>query len=752
MAAPTLFDEGISEKSPETVEELIEKIKVYNPNVDAALVQKAYDFSEKAHSGQMRRSGEPYITHPLGVAGVLADLRMDTASIVAALLHDTVEDTGVTLDEIEKNFGATLRELVDGVTKLSQMKFRHTHEKQGENIRKMIIAMGKDVRVILVKLADRLHNMRTLTSMPPEKQKRIAEETLDIYSPLAGRLGINSLKIELEDLSFRYSQPDQYYDLVQKLNKKKKEREKYIEDVMELLQRELKSRLNTNLKFEISGRPKHLYSIYKKITYRNVEYDQIYDLLAFRVIVSTVPECYEVLGVVHSLWKPIPGRFKDFVAMPKTNNYQSLHTTVVGPGGERIEVQIRTKEMHLVADWGIAAHWKYKEDSRGGASGGGAKTVDQLASEKFNWLRELVSIHQQTNNSDEFLENIKTDLTEAEIYVFTPKGDVKELPEGSSPIDFAYSVHTDVGNRVVAARVNGRIVTLKHKLRNGDIVEIITSKTQQPSKDWLKMCVTTRAKQRIRVFVKTEQRKRALELGKEIIERTFRKAGLPLQKTLEGPKYEKLLKDEGCPTLEDLYIRVGYGKITPQNIIEALGEKQKPEETEEKETFISRALKSAVSKNRKAGSLITVDGMNDVLVRYAKCCLPIHGDSIVGFISRGRGITIHRADCEKAYEIDQARAIDVEWSGDPKDSQADQIVRVKVTSEDKSGLLKGMSEVFSSLGCNIMNVQARATRDRRAISIFDISVRDTRQLSQIIMALEKLPGVLTVERTSLSQE
>jgi GTP diphosphokinase / guanosine-3',5'-bis(diphosphate) 3'-diphosphatase len=748
MASPVLFDQGISEKSPETVDELIEKIKLYNPNADTELVRRAYEFSEKAHSGQMRRSGEPYITHPLGVAGVLADLRLDSASIIAALLHDTVEDTGVTLEEIEKQFGPVIRELVDGVTKLSQMKFRHTHEKQGENIRKMIIAMGKDVRVILVKLADRLHNMRTLTSMPPEKQKRIAEETLDIYTPLAGRLGINGLKIELEDLSFRYSQPDQYYDLVQKLNKKKKEREKYIEDVKELLNRELRTRLNDNVKFEVSGRPKHLYSIYKKITYRNVEYDQIYDLLAFRVVVNTIPECYEALGVVHSIWKPIPGRFKDFIAMPKTNDYQSLHTTVIGPGGERIEVQIRTEQMHLIADWGIAAHWKYKEDSRLD----GKSSVDKLAYEKFNWLRDLVTLHQQTNNSDEFLENIKTDLTESEIYVFTPKGDVKELPEGSTPIDFAFSVHTDVGNRVVAARVNGRIVTLKHKLRNGDIVEVITSKTQQPSKDWLKMCVTSRAKQRIRVFVKTEQRKRSQELGKEIVERSFRKAGLPLQKSLEGPKYEKLLKDEGCQGIDDLYIRVGYGKITPQLIIEALGEKPKAEESIEKESFISKAIKSAVGRTKKTGSIISVDGMNDVLVRYAKCCLPIHGDPIVGFISRGRGISIHRADCEKAYEIDQARAVEVEWSGDPKTALAEHIVRVKVTSEDKSGLLKGMSEVFSSLGCNIMNVQARATRDRRAISMFDISVRDTSQLSQVIMALEKLPGVLTVERSSLAQD
>jgi GTP diphosphokinase / guanosine-3',5'-bis(diphosphate) 3'-diphosphatase len=745
------LEDDISEKSPETVDELLEKIKKYNPNADVELVRKAYEFSDKAHSGQVRRSGEPYIIHPLGVAGILADLRLDVSSIMTGLLHDTVEDTGVSLEQIEKLFGSTVRELVDGVTKLGQMKFRHTHEKQGENIRKMIVAMGKDVRVILVKLADRLHNMRTLGSMPFEKQKRIAEETLDIYAPLAGRLGINSLKIELEDLSFRYAQPDQYYDLVQKVNKKKKEREKYIQDVIEFLSREIKSR--SQFPFDVFGRPKHLYSIYKKVSTRDVDYDQIYDLLAFRVILNSVSECYEVLGIVHSLWKPIPGRFKDFIAMPKTNNYQSLHTTVIGPGGERIEVQIRTREMHMIAEWGIAAHWKYKEDSRGGRESE-KLTAERMSADKFNWLRELVSMHQQTNNADEFLENIKTDLTESEIYVFTPKGEVKELPDGATPIDFAFSVHTDVGSRVVAARVNGRIVTLKHRLRNGDTVEVITSKTQHPSKDWLKMCITTRAKSKIRAFVKTEQRKRALELGREIVERGFRKAGVPLQKSFEGPKYDKLLKDQGCQSLDELYIRVGYGKITPQTMLEALSiEKPKAEEPE-KESFLSKAVKSAVNRSKKATSIISVDGMDDVLVRYAKCCLPIPGDPIVGFISRGRGITIHRADCQKAYEIDTARAVDVDWNTEsPKGGVTpERMVRVKVTSEDKAGLLKNMSEVFAAKGCNIHNVQARTTRDRRAISIFDISVKDVRELSELMNDLQRLPGVTHVQRTNLNDE
>ena len=750
MALPKLFNETVSEESPETLEELLDKVRAYNQSGNLELLVKAYHIANNAHTGQLRRSGEPYIIHPLGVTGILADLRLDLPSLITGLLHDVVEDTVISLEDIEKDFGPIIRDLVDGVTKLSQMKFRQTHEKQGENIRKMIVAMGKDVRVILVKLADRLHNMRTLKHLPFEKQKRIAEETMDIYAPLAGRLGISSVKIELEDLSFRYAHPEQYYDLVQKIQKKKKEREKYIDDFKDFLVKEIKAR--SQFQFEVSGRPKHLFSIYKKMTQRKVDYDQIYDLLAFRVCVNSVAECYEVLGVVHSIFKPIPGRFKDFIAMPKTNNYQSLHTTVIGPGGERVEIQIRTFEMHQIAEWGIAAHWKYKEESRGTGQG-----IEKVAIDKFNWLRELLSVHQGTHNSDEFLENIKSDLFESEIYVFTPKGDVKELPEGASPIDFAYSVHTDVGRRIVAARVNGKIVTLKHKLRNGDTVEVITSKTQNPSKDWLKFCVTSRAKSKIRAFVKEEQRKRALDMGKEILERSFRKENIPLQKYFEGARFEKLLKDEGCVTLDDLYIRVGYGKVTPTLIIEQIVPdreqiKQVEEEKKANEGYISRAFKSAVSRSKKSSSIIKVDGMNDVLVRYAKCCLPIPGDPILGFISRGRGITIHRADCQKAFELDQARAIDVEWNSVKADAAPDRVVRLKIHSQDKSGLLKSMSEVFASRGVNIINVQAKTSRDLRAVSTFDISVKDIKQLNDVMADLKKLPGVLEVIRTSYADD
>ncbi len=730
-------DLKLAETSPQTIDDLIEKIRSHNSNADLDLIRRAYEFSEKAHSGQIRRSGDPYILHPLGVAAILADLHLDVATIATGLLHDTVEDTEVTLEDIKKNFGETIQRLVDGVTKISLMKFRNTHEKQGENIRKMIVAMGKDVRVVLVKLADRLHNMRTLNHMPPEKQAQIATETLDIYAPLASRLGINSIKVELEDLSFRYAFPEAYYSLAQKVARKKREREKYIEDVKKILTQELEKR--TKIKFEVTGRPKHLWSIYKKMHMRNIDYEQVFDVLAFRVNVNTLAECYEVLGLVHSLWKPIPGRFKDFIAMPKANNYQSLHTTVIGPQAERIEIQIRTFEMHLVAEKGIAAHWQYKENEHG--------SIDVETLKRFNGLRELIKEHQQTTNPDEFLENFKTDMFDSEIYVFTPKGDVKEFPEGATPIDFAYSIHTDVGNHIVAARVNGKLVSLKHRLENGDTVEVITSKTQSPSKDWLKSCVTTKAKSKIRQYVKTETRKRALELGKEMMEKALRKAGSSLQKAFDKPEFAKFAKDHGCATQEDVLIKVGFGTITPQIVMDGLGIKMPSDKDLPKEepSFLKRAFQAAVGRKKQTASLIRVNGMNDVLVRFARCCNPIPGDSILGFITLGRGIVIHRADCPKAFELDQDRRIDVEWSG-TKAVSAGRTVTIRVVSHDTAGLLKLMSEVFAEHGINILNAQARTTKDLKAICTFDVNVRDTRHLSEVMRDLAKLKGVIGVTR------
>lgn len=729
-------EDGISEKSPKSLEELCERIQGYFPGSDLSLIEKAYHFSEKAHTGQIRRSGEPYFFHPLGVAAILADLRLDLPTIATGLLHDTVEDTYATLQDIEQEFGKQISELVDGVTKISKISFRNTHEKQGENIRKMIVAMGKDVRVILVKLADRLHNMRSLNHMPPEKQMRIAQETLDIYAPLAGRLGIMSLKVELEDLSFRYSRPDAYYQLAQKVAMKKKEREHYISDTKRILTNELSSR--TKMKFEIYGRSKHLFSIFKKMEKRGLDYEQINDVLAFRVIVGSISECYEVLGHVHALWKPIPGRFKDFIAMPKVNNYQSLHTTVIGPGGERIEIQIRTRDMHMIAERGIAAHWKYKE---GGKPPSGTE-------QKFEWLRDLVSLHQQVRNADEFLETVKTDLWDREIYVFTPRGDVRELPDGATPIDFAYAVHTDVGNHCAAARVNGRLVPLKTRLKSGDSIEIITSNHQQPSKDWLKYCVTTRAKSKIRWFVKNEQRKRAMELGQEILEKDFRKFGHSLQKAIKDSlETQEKLRLLGANDADDLFVLVGYGKLVSKDVIERFFPGAKPVE-EEQATFMQRVVQNAANKSKRAKSIIRVDGMDDMLVRFGKCCNPIPGDPISGFITRGRGITIHKADCERAFEVDTDRQIDVEWTVNSAPEGVERIVRVRVVSQDTPGLLKSMSEAFSARGINIHNAQIRTTKDRKAICNFDVSVRDTSQLAQVMQDLQKITGIIGVTRVA----
>jgi guanosine-3',5'-bis(diphosphate) 3'-pyrophosphohydrolase len=731
-----LKEEGLANKPVKTLEDLLNKIRAFYPNADLKIIEKAYYFSEKAHEGQIRRSGEPYISHPLSVAGILADLRLDLDTIATGLMHDTVEDTGVTMDDIRREFGDVIAHLVDGVTKIGQMKFKNSHEKQGENIRKMIVAMGKDVRVVLVKLADRLHNMRTLNYMPFEKQERIALETLEIYTPLAGRMGISSLKIELEDLCFRYYRPDMYYELVQKVKKTEGERNRYIDEVKLLISREMNK---AGFKFDVFGRSKHLWSVYRKMQSRDIDYEQVFDQLAFRVLVESVAECYAALGLVHSLWKPIPGRFKDFIAMPKANNYQSLHTTVVGPGGERIEIQIRTQDMHLIAERGIAAHWKYKER--------GKMTNDQEL-QQADWLRDLVTWHQQVRSPDEFLETVKTDLFETEIYVFTPSGDVREFPDGSTPVDFAYAVHTDLGNKCVGARVNGKMVPLKYQLQNGDTVEIMTSKTQEPSKDWLKFVVTNKAKSKIRAFVKEEQRRRSILLGKELVEKEFRKFGMAAGKYLKGEPFEAYLKDHGLANVEELYVAMGYGKLEVRILVEKLSPENLAKEAAKTEdsTFMEKVMRAATSKNRKTNSLITVDGMDDVLVHYAKCCHPIPGDSIVGFISRGRGIAIHRSDCRKAFEFDQLRKVDVTWNSKQAGDGQERVVRLKVISQDVPGLLKLMSEAFAQQGINIQSAQIRTTKDKKALCHFEVSVKDTSQLNQAIYEIQKIKGIIGVSR------
>lgn len=731
-----LREDGVSQKPVKTVDDLLERIKSYFPTADLTIIQKAYEFSEKMHEGQIRRSGEPYISHPLSVAAILADLKLDLDTIATGLLHDTVEDTAATLEDIRRDFGDTIAHLVDGVTKIGQMKFKNSHEKQGENIRKMIVAMGRDVRVVLVKLADRLHNMRTLNFMPFDKQEKIALETLEIYCPLAGRMGISALKIELEDLCFRYYRPDMYYSLVQHIKKTEVETDRYIADVISSISKELHK---AGLKADVYGRSKHLWSIYKKMATRNIDYDQVYDVLAFRVLVESVAECYAVLGLVHSLWKPIPGRFKDFIAMPKANNYQSLHTTVMGPGGERIEIQIRTSEMHQIAERGIAAHWKYKE--RG-------KISSDRDLQQANWLRDLVNINQNVRGGDEFLDTVKTDLFESEIYVFTPKGDVRELPENSTPVDFAYGLHTELGNTITGARINGRMVPLRHVLQNGDTVEIITSKSQVPSKDWLKFVVTNKAKSKIRAFVKEEQRRRAILIGKDLVEKEFRKLGMAAAKYLKGPHFESYIKDHGIADLDELYVAVGYGKLEPRILTERLSPEgiAREEAKTDDSTFMDRVMRSATQKSRKSNSLISVDGMDDVLVHYAKCCNPIPGDPITGFISRGRGISVHRADCRKAFEFDQMRKVDVNWNAKQAGEGQERVVRLRILSQDIPGLLKSMSEVLAQQGINIQSAQIKTTKDKKAICNFEVNVTDAKQLNNAIFELQKIKGIIGVTR------
>lgn len=725
----------ILEKVPKSIDELLLRTQEYMTKNEIEALSKAYEFSEAAHKGQIRRSGEPYIMHPLGVAAILSDLKLDFSTVATGLLHDTVEDTSVTLEDIQKNFGPEISQLVDGVTKISRMSFRHTHEKQGENIRKMIVAMGKDIRVILVKLADRLHNMRTLNHMPYEKQSVIAQETLDIYAPLANRLGISSLKIELEDLSFRYLKPDMYYSLAQKVAKKRKERERYIDEVKRILGDELKKH---GIKGEVQGRPKHLYSIFKKMELSNIEYDDIHDVLAFRTLVEAIPQCYEVLGVVHNLWKPIPGRFKDYIAMPKANNYQSLHTAVVGPEGERIEIQIRTSDMHLIAERGIAAHWKYKEK----------REIDLMTDQKFTWLREMVNQHTSSKDPNEFLENIKTDLFESEIYCFTPKGEVKALPEGATPLDFAYSIHTDVGNRTVGAKVNGKIVPLKFKLQNGDTLEVLTSPNQHPSKDWLKMCITSRAQSKIRAYIRQKERMQAIQVGKEMLEREARKLGHSAQKIMKHENLPSLFKIFKVPDLDEILTQIGFGKLEPNQVVLHLYPDAKEIEKagEEPKTFLGKVFKSAVGRTRKTGSLIQVDGLSDILVRFGKCCNPIPGDPITGTISRGRGITVHHASCPKAFDVDKGRYVDVAWTKQSGDSTRP--VRIRVTSQNITGLLNAMTVVFKEQGIDVLNAQIRTTKDNRAICDFDVSVKNTSQLSNVQQGLMKIKGVIDVERVT----
>ncbi len=715
--------------------ELIERVRTYQPGADTELIRRAYEYSARMHEGQKRKSGDPYFIHPVRVAEVITDLRLDTQSVCAGLLHDVVEDTLATTKDIEREFGTDIATLVDGVTKLSKINFTSKEDAQAENFRKMVVAMARDIRVLLVKLCDRVDNMRTLQFMKPDAQERIARETMEIYAPLANRLGIQSFKSELEDLSFRYLEQDAYAEVSSALKKTSKERDRYILDVCKTLSSRLAEQ---GFAADVSGRAKHLYSIWRKMKAQETGVEQIHDVIAFRVIVESVSDCYAALGVIHSKWTPVPGRFKDYIALPKPNMYQSLHTTVIGPGRERIEIQIRTGEMHRVAERGIAAHWRYKERHGGGVA-------DQDAA-RFAWLRQLMEWQKDLKDPAEFLEGVKVDLFQDEVYVFTPKGDVRVFPRGSTPVDFAFQIHSQLGEHITGARVNGKIEPLRYKMRNGDVIEVMTSANQQPSKDWLDFTVSTRARSKIRNFLRQEQRDKSVRLGRELLEREFQKAGVSLTKLLKNEnELRHVLEDLKVGNFDELLIAIGYGKMDPLDVVQVVapttvnGQPSAPPE-DLREGRIAGFVRKLTGRDEGG---IRLNGIDDVLVRYAKCCNPLPGDDILGFITRGRGITIHRRGCAKAFDTDPERRVEVTWDAKAKINRA---VQLKVITANRPGILATVGSTFSAQGINISEANCRAGDDGRAVNVFTFVCQDLGQLKNVMKALAKVPGVVGVER------
>ncbi|UCG19644.1 MAG: bifunctional (p)ppGpp synthetase/guanosine-3',5'-bis(diphosphate) 3'-pyrophosphohydrolase [Deltaproteobacteria bacterium] len=709
--------------------DIVDQVLSYHPEADVSLIEKAYVYSAKAHAGQVRLSGEPYLMHPLEVAGILAKMRLDVFSIASGLLHDTLEDTDTKLDDLKRLFGTEVTQIVDGLTKIGRFEFSSYEERQAENMRKMILAMADDIRVVLIKLADRLHNMRTLDFHAVGKQRLIARETLDIYAPLAGRLGIDWIKTELEDLSFSYLDPDVYDEIISGLKRNEEERERYIKEVKDVIEAKL---AELDLQGMVSGRPKHIYSIYKKMIAQNLDLEHIYDIIAFRIILSSIRECYEALGVIHSSWKPIPGRFKDYIGMPKANMYQSLHTTVIGPYGERVEIQIRTEEMHRIANEGIAAHWVYKE----------GRSVPESDSKRFTWLRELLEWQQDLKDPREFLETVRVDLFPDDVYVFTPNGDVKAFPRGSTPIDFAYSVHTEVGNQCTGAKVNGKLVPLKYELKNGDIVEIITSSKHVPSKDWLKIVKTSRARTRIRHWIKTEERERSIALGREICEREFRKHGMNLTKYLNSDEFLQVAKLFSLQKVEDLLASIGYGKISALQAIGKLTSLIEPEEKPD-ELLVERPERKERPLHRGG---VLVKGVDDILVRFAKCCNPLPGEQIAGFITRGRGVSVHRADCPSLLSSGFERRIEVDWDRDAEEVHP---VGLAVICANVKGMLAAISGTLSNHDINILQANVRTRVDNRAECKFVVEVRDTDHLLGAMAAVRKIKNVIDVQRSSV---
>lgn len=714
--------------APDEIFELLKQnLLSYMSNPDIALVTAAYKFAYERHANQRRASGEPYIVHPLEVANILTLIKVDMASIIAAILHDTVEDTSATLEDLKEQFGDDVARLVDSLTKISKIKFSSNQERLAENFRKMVIAMAKDLRVILIKLADRLHNMRTLEALGEEKRNRIANETLDIYSPLATRLGIYGIKSELEDLCFRQLKNDYYGEITAKIALKRTEREHFIDEVRDILEQELH---RYGFEAKVSGRPKHFYSIYKKMVDRGLKFEDIHDLFAFRIIVNSIKDCYEALGVVHAMWKPMPGRFKDYIAMPKANLYQSLHTTVIRPSGKPVEIQIRTNEMHEQSEYGVAAHTLYKEDT-------GKAVSDKEKSEirSFDWLRQIMQWQSELKDPEEFLEAVRVDLFEEEIFVFTPRGDVIRLPLGGTSIDFAFSVHSDVGLRCVGAKVNGRLTSIKKEIKSGDIVEIITSPNQKPNKDWLNYVKTSKARNKIRSFLRSEKRERSLSMGNEIFRSELQSRGIDVDKFLKSKELASLLKSAKENTLNELLIAFGYGKISAKRLLDRFLTDNQADE-------VALFPVSNAKKTR-----ILVSGLDDVLVNFARCCSPLPGEEIIGFVTRGRGVTVHRASCSRVFEMDVLRRIDVDWK-DESSSDKSHPCYIRVSSYDKKGVLAEITNVISVAGANITEANIRS-QDLTAVHDFCISIANMQQLQEIIKKIEMIEAVIKIERRSL---
>jgi len=709
-------------KEINTIDALIDKVFSYNPEADVSLLKRAYAFSCEAHNKQRREGGEPYIEHPLAVAAILTDMHMDTTTIAAGLLHDTIEDTDARIEDIRALFGDDIAFLVSSLTKLSRVEFKTSEDAKAENFRRMFLAMAEDIRVILIKFADRLHNMRTLEFLEEKRRVKIAKETLEIYAPLANRLGIGWLKTEFEDLSFKFLEPDIYNELTRKVTRRREEQESYLQEIIKIVEAYLRE---SSIPGRVFGRIKHYYSIYQKMKKQDIPFEQVYDVLAIRIITDTKANCYAILGLLHSLWTPVPGRFKDFIGAPKSNMYQSLHTTVIGPRGEKIEFQIRTEEMDRIAEEGIAAHWKYKEKG----------AIDKDDDEYFKWLRELVRLQKDLPDAKEFLEAVKWNIFPDVVYVFTPKGDVVELPQGSTPVDFAYYIHTEIGHQCTGAKVNGKIVPLRYKLQNGDTVEIITTPGHRPSKDWLKFVKSQKARSKIRQWIKNEERQNSLRLGEELLEKSLRRHGLDLN-LARSKEILDVAKPFRVNTHEDLFIAIGYGRVSAHQIVNRL----LPESEREEKRLTREQPKGPVEEKG-----ITLKGVDNIMFHRSKCCYPLPGEKVIGFVTRGKGVSIHAVDCPmlEANAVDKDRLVEVEWTSDGKTTYTAKILAYTI---DKTGLLAEMSAVISTNNINITHIDASVTSDRRARFNFILEVKDKHQLDDLIRKLSHIKGVIEVRR------